>query len=82
MRHTSPRSRTHLASCCMGKGGQCGLESHDSYLSSLLSTLIYVPTEHLWSNPPAPWSYGYEISELNLLPSYARIPEQPPRTTL
>ena len=24
---------------------------HDSYLSSVLSTLIYVPTEHHWSNP-------------------------------
>ena len=68
--------------CCMGKGGQCGLESHDSYLSSILSTLIYVPTEHRWSNPLVPSSGGYENSELNLLPSHARIPEQPPRATL
>ena len=43
----------HIPICCMGNGGQCGLESHDSYLSSLLSTLIYVPTEHPWSNPLA-----------------------------
>jgi hypothetical protein len=70
-----------IPSCCMGNGGPCGLESHDSYLSSILSTLIYVPTEHSWSNPLTPWSCGYESLELNLLPSHARIPEQPPRAT-
>lgn len=68
--------------CGMANGGQCGLESPDSYLSSLLSSLIYVPTEHPWANPLAPRSCGHETSSLNLLPSHARIPEQPPRATL
>jgi hypothetical protein len=72
----------NIPSCCMGNGGQCGLGSYDSYLSSILSTLIYVPTEHPWSNPLTPWSCGYESLELNLLPSHVRIPEQPPRVTL
>ena len=68
--------------CCMAKGGGCGLVSHDNYLSSLLGTLIYVPTEHPWSIPTAPWSLGHQTSDLNLLPSHVRIPEQPPRATL
>lgn len=72
----------HIPSCCTGNGGQCGLESHDSYLSSLLSTLIYVPTEHPWSTPLAPWRFGHDASGLSLLPSHARIPEQPPRAAL
>ena len=71
-----------VPSCCKGKGGQCGLESHDSYLSSILSTLIYVPTEHHWANPLAPWSFGFHTSSLSLLPSHVRIPEQPPRFPL
>jgi hypothetical protein len=66
----------------MGKGGQCRLESHDSYLSSLLSTLIYVPTEHPWWKPLALWSFGHDTSDLSLLPPHVRIPEQPPRATL
>jgi hypothetical protein len=68
--------------CGMANGGHCGLDSPDSYLSSILSTLIYVPIEHLWSNPPAPWSMGHDIPKLSLLPSHVRIPEQPPRTSL
>ncbi|HMD86954.1 MAG TPA: hypothetical protein VKO18_19875 [Terriglobia bacterium] len=71
----------HIPICSMANGGQCGLESPDRYLSSLLSTLIYVPTEHPWSNPLAPWSFGHNPSDLNLLPSHVRIPEQPPRAT-
>ena len=72
----------HTAMCGMANGGQCGVGSQDSYLSSILSTLIYVPTEHPWANPLAPWSAGYKTSELNPLPSHARIPDQPPRATL
>jgi hypothetical protein len=68
-----------LGICCMG--GQCGLESPDSYLASILSTLIYVPAEHHWVNPLAPWSFGIYASALSILPSHARIPELPPRTT-
>jgi len=72
----------HAAMCGMAGGGQCGLQSHDNYLSSLHSTLIYVPTEHPWWNPLAPWSFGHNTSDTNLLPSHVRIPEQPPRATL
>jgi len=72
----------HAAMCGMANGGQCGWESHDSYWSSLLSTLVYVPAEHAWSNPVAPWSFGHATSDLSLLPSHARIPEHPPRATL
>jgi len=68
-------------SCCMGKGTQCGWGSADSYLASILSTLIYVPTEHHWVNPLAPWRFGHDTSDLSLLPSHVRIPEQPPRAT-
>lgn len=69
-------------SCCMGKGAKCGMGSQDSYLSSLLSTFIYVPTEHPWANPLAPSSFSHNTSDLSLLPSHAKIPEQPPRPTL
>jgi hypothetical protein len=72
----------HAAMCGMVNGGQCGWESHDSYLSTLLSTLIYVPTEHPWSNLLGPWTFSHTTSGLNLLPSHMRIPEQPPRATL
>jgi len=72
----------HAHLCGMANGGRCGLGSYDSYLSSILSILIYFPTEHVWSNPLAPWTCGHETSELNLLPSHAQIPEQPPRITL
>ena len=72
----------HTPTCCMGLGGQCGLESNHSYLSSILSTWIFVPTEYPWSNPFAPWSFGHDTSDLSLLPSHVRIPEQPPRATL
>ncbi len=70
------------ASCCMGKGGLCGLNSPDNSLASTLSTLIYVPTEHPWADPLMPSAFEQGTSELNLLPSHVRIPEQPPRATL
>ena len=72
----------HPPTCSMANGGQCGVVSHDSYLSSLLSALIYVPTEHHWWNPVVPWSFGLNTLTSSLLPSYARIPEQPPRLIL
>lgn len=68
--------------CCMANGGQCGLGSHDSYVASLLSSMIYIPTEHSISNPLAPRSFGHAASDLSLAPSHVRIPEQPPRTIL
>ncbi len=70
------------ASCCMGKGGLCGLNSQDSFLASILSTLIYVPTEHNWADPLMSARFDLTASELSLLPSHGRIPEQPPRVTL
>jgi hypothetical protein len=66
----------------MGNGGQCGLESRDSYLSSILNTLIYVPTEHPWWNPLAARCFGQSTADFRLLPSHERIPRQPPRTNL
>lgn len=72
----------HNSICCMGNGGRCGIGSQNSYLSSVLSTLVYMSTEHRWSSPPAPWSFGQIVSDISILPSHARIPKQPPRTTL
>jgi hypothetical protein len=70
------------AICCMGRGGRCGIGTQDSYLSSVLSTLVYMPTEHPWWNPTSPWSCGSDPLAASPLPSHARIPDQPPRTTL
>ena|ERR1022692_589251 len=72
----------HLQICSMGNGGRCGIGSQESYLSSVLNTLAYMPTEHRWPNPLAPWSVGQIVSDISILPAHARIPEQPPRTTL
>ena len=76
--HQHDSRSTH--SCC--KGGLCGLNPPDSYLATLLSTLIYMPTEHRWAGPIVPWSFGHEASGLSLLSSHERIPDQPPRTKL
>src|ERR1019366_973975 len=65
--------------CGMANGGQCGLGSHDSFLVSLLNTLIYVPTEHPMGKPDAPWGFDRVTPAFHPLPSHARIPEQPPR---
>jgi len=72
----------HTPTCCMSKGGSCGMGSHDSTLTSLVNTFIYLPAEHHWSIPLPPRIFGAETSDLNLLPSHVRIPEQPPRATL
>ncbi|MGO8786423.1 MAG: hypothetical protein ACLQVL_03440 [Terriglobia bacterium] len=68
--------------CGMGKGGPCGLESHDAYVNSLLSNSIYVLTEYVWSAALPQWSFGQDTSDANLLPAHVRLPEQPPRPTL
>ena len=73
---------SRLPACCMGTDGQCGMQSPDSYISAILSTLTYVPTEHPWWNPIAAWSFCYNASGSGLLPSHARIPDQPPRFPL
>jgi hypothetical protein len=78
--HHHARGQTH--DCSMASGGQCGLESHDSYLSSLLSTFIYVPTEHHFYDPLQLWGFRDSNARLNLLPSHVQIPEQPPRIVL
>ncbi len=66
----------------MGKGGLCGLYSRDSFLTSALSTLIYLPTELNWVNPFMLLRFDPAAPELSLLPSHVRIPKQPPRVTL
>jgi hypothetical protein len=68
-----------MGSCCMGKGGHCGLGSQDEYLNSLLSMSVYLPTMHSCSNPDLPWSFGSSPAIFSVLPSHARIPELPPR---
>jgi hypothetical protein len=68
--------------CNMKDGGRCGIGSQDDYLSSALTTLVYIPTQHEWINPPAPWSINRAASDLSPLPSHSRIPDQPPRATL
>jgi len=76
--HTSGQAQ----SCSMEKSASCGIGSQVNYLDSTLTTLVYLPTEHRWANPPAPWNLRQEASSTSLLPSHARIPEQPPRMTL
>jgi len=76
--HSSGR----LPACCLGTGGRCGIQSPASYIATILSTLTYVPTEHPWWNPIAAWSLRDDASGLSLLPSHARIPDQPPRASL
>jgi len=77
-----PHSFGHSPRCAMANGGQCGLDSHDSYLGSLLGTLIYVPTEHPWADPLSSSRFGCQTSNSSLLPAHARIPERPPRASL
>lgn len=71
-----------MGACCMGKGSHCGLGSQDDYLNSLLSMSAYIPTVHHWASPWSPTLFGPDSSVQDLLPSHARIPDQPPRTSL
>jgi len=66
----------------MGKSGRCGLISSDSYLATVLSTMVYVPTENAWGDRLVALGFGGTTSRLSLLPSHARIPDHPPRTRL
>jgi hypothetical protein len=66
---------------CMGQGHHCGVHSHDEYVSTLLSTLIYVPTEHLWLDPLAPRCLDRGATVLSELRSHVRVPEHPPRAS-
>jgi hypothetical protein len=77
-----PHGPGHTPHCGMANGGQCGLESHDSYLSLLLNPQIYAPTEHRICNPLQLWGIGNSTGSSNRLPSHAQIPEQPPRAIL
>ena len=67
--------------CCAGKRAECGFHSHNGYLQSILSTLSYEATEYPWWNPLPSSKRGVEASPLSLLPSHARIPDQPPRSS-
>jgi len=71
-----------MGACCMGKGSHCGLGSQDEYLNSLLSMSAYIPTVHHWWMPWSPTAFGPDSSVQGLLPSHARIPDQPPRSSL
>jgi hypothetical protein len=68
--------------CGMTNGGQCGLDSHDNFLNSLLGSLIFVPTVHRLPGRQASWGFSHVASRLTLLPSHARPFDQPPRPTL
>ena len=78
--HHHTKGRAPL--CSMARGGQCGLTAPDSNLNAGDSTLIYTPVEYHWTKPPAAWSFGHRSSDLSLLPSHVRIPDQPPRAIL
>jgi hypothetical protein len=69
----------HAATCGMANGGQCGLRSPDSLVNSLLSSLIFVPTEHCLSSPLKLWARHDAAPGLSLLPSHGRPLDQPPR---
>ena len=71
-----------LPSCCMGTSAPCGMQSPDSYISSIVSSLSYLATEHTWRIPIAVWGYCRHAADLSLLPSHARVPDQPPRFAL
>ena len=55
------------------------MDSQNTYLSSLLSTLIYFPTEHRWAYALSLWGFDSRASRVSLLPTHAAIPELPPR---
>ena len=68
----------HAEMCGMAKGGQCGLYSPDSVINSLLSNLIFVPTEHRLSSPVKPRTPHEATTNSSLLSSHARPLDQPP----
>ena len=69
----------HRGKCAMANGGQCGLHSSDYVLSSLLTSLTYIPSEHRFPILQERWGFGYELSNPSLQPSHAQPPDQPPR---
>jgi hypothetical protein len=75
-------SQGRVPNCCAAHTGQCGIESHDAYLASLLSALTYVPTEHRLPGDLDIGEFDSVSLPLGLLPSHAAPPDQPPRTAL
>ena len=68
--NASPRHvRAHDALLRPGKGGQCGLDSPDSVINSLLSNLIFIPTERQFSRPNKLWAPNPAGARSNLLPA-------------
>jgi hypothetical protein len=75
-------SSGHAGKCSMANGGQCGLHSSDYGLSSLLSSLTYIPSEHRFTVFLEPWVFRRHISDPSQQPSHSQPPEQPPRLAL
>jgi hypothetical protein len=72
----------HREMCAMANGGRCGVHPPDNYLASTLNSLVYMPTEHVWWAPAIRATFDCAKARLTLLPSHARIPDQPPRFIL
>ncbi len=72
----------HTSMCGMANGGQCGMTSHDDFINSLLSSLIYLPTRHRVPDASALWFTSILSPHLSLLPSHARPLDEPPRIAL
>jgi hypothetical protein len=53
----------------LGSTPKCGLRSPDDMLSTILSNLVFVPTESHFMNPGQPRDYIHADLQLNLLPS-------------
>jgi len=67
--------------CGMANGGQCGLGSPDDMLGTILSNLVFVPSESHFMNAWQSTDYIHAALPLNLLPAHAQPLDQPPRPT-
>ena len=65
----------------MANGGQCGLASPDDMLSTILSNLVFIPTESHFMYPGQSNDYIHTALQLSILPAHAQPLDQPPRPT-
>ena len=72
----------HAAMCHMTHGSPCGVDSHDSVLTSLVNTLTYLPTEHAFGSDLVPRGFNHDATRADLAPSHSRRLDPPPRPTL